>query len=184
MHIRLAALSVLSKEPQAIRPPQYLSKQFIFPLTTQSKFSCSCLKPILITSLKSAVSYHSYHKDGLAKPVNVIVNDDLSTPRSEVSVAFSYLILPLRCNLLSFRCCVLLVLSFRFCMFHSYKPRSYKGIKSTAYLLQSNTVKNRSPFRAQGAWCVNVVCAILYPSLVLNDFMQNIYQKNSSGKNM
>jgi hypothetical protein len=67
-------------------------------------------------------------------------------------------------------------------MFHSHKPRSYKGNKSTAYLLQSNTIKNRSPVRAQGARRVNVVCAILYPSLVLNDFMQNIYQKLVLGR--
>jgi hypothetical protein len=69
-------------------------------------------------------------------------------------------------------------------MFQSRKPRAYKGIKSTAYLLQSNTIKNRSPVRAQGTRRVNVVSVILYPSLVLNDFMQNINQKISSGKNM
>jgi len=69
-------------------------------------------------------------------------------------------------------------------MFHSHKPEGYKGIKSTAYLLQLNTIKNRYPVRAQGTRHVNMVCVILYPSLGLNDFMQNINQKISSRKNM
>ena len=50
----------LRNEPLAVRPQQYLSKQYIFPLARKSKFSGSCLKPVLSTSLKSSVFYRSF----------------------------------------------------------------------------------------------------------------------------